>query len=161
MRPGIGGKGGRVDPEGPSPAGGLAPTVNPAIGGSGVMGVEEPAGGLAPIVRPAMGGKLDGASESAVAGDKGGLAPTVIPGMDEAGEVTEGDEVGFIPKVESRSSEAGLLVAETVEAGIAVGIESFTLGGTIDTAPVVGFFVEKVKMNFVPGSAFSATAFPP
>jgi hypothetical protein len=137
VRPGIGGKGGRVDPAtGPSPAGGLAPTINPAIGGSDVVGIEDPAGGFAPIIRPGTDGKA---------------------------EETPG-EAGFIPKVASRSSpgEAGLLVTETEEAGITVGIGFFTLGSTTDAKVPAGFaFVAKVKISFVPGSAFSAIAVPP
>lgn len=161
VRPGIGGNGGKVDPVGPSPAGGLAPTVSPAIGGSGAVGIEEPAGGFAPTVRPGIGGKADGTPEAAVEGDIGGLAPTVIPGVDGMGVAPEG---GFTPKVasKSRAGETGLLAAGMGEAGVAVATGSFTIDAAMGVVAPAGFaFVAKVKISFVPGSAFSATAFPP
>jgi hypothetical protein len=128
IKPGIGGKGGRVEPAGASPEGGLV-LVSPVIGGSGAP-VEDPAGGLVPTIKPGMGESGAGVVPKGDETPKGaGLA---------AGEV---DITGLI-------SESVILIS-----GITPGVE------TVETP--VDFFVAKVKISFVPISAFSATAVPP
>jgi hypothetical protein len=147
VKPEIGGKGGRVEPAGSaSPDGGLLPVI-PVIGGSGAP-VEDPAGGLAPTVKPGIGG-----SGALVEDPAGGLAPTVKPGMGGSGAVVvpTGDGAAVTGLTTGEAGIAGLMGESVILiSGIASGAET-----------PVDFFVPKVKISFVPISAFSATAVPP
>lgn len=148
VNPAIGGKGGRVEPAGSeSPEGGLVP-VNPVIGGSGSP-VEDPAGGLAPTVRPGIGG-----SGTPVKDPAGGLAPTVKPGIGGSG-------AAVVPKGDETPKDAGLTAGEAGTTGLMGKSVVLTSGIAAGAETPVDFFVAKVKISFVPTSAFSATAVPP
>ena len=113
-------------------------------------------GGFAPTVNPAIGGKGGRAEPADVMSPKGGFAPTVNPAM--GGRTVIGTD-GVIPA----GVTAEVLIEAVVpkEAGPVIVLLITGEPDIVGAETSVDFFVENVKINLVPISAFSATAVPP